>query len=203
MSVFDDEAAEWDTPERIGRVHVVAEAIRDRISLTRHTRAVDIGAGTGLLGLDLLPHVASVVLADPSEGMVAAARSKIEARRIENATAIVYDVTDDPPRGAPFDLVVSMLVMHHVEDNAAVLRSVHSMLRPGGQMALVDLDAEDGSFHDDPEGHGVHHQGFDRGELETRARACGFEDVGTRIVSEITRENGRSYPLFLLSGRRA
>ncbi len=203
MSVFDAKAAEWDTPERIERVHLVAEAIREHVTLTSDTRAIDIGAGTGLLGLDLLGDIDSVVLADPSQGMVEMARAKITAGGIEGATAIVYDVTDEPPADAPFHLVVSMLVMHHVEDNEAVLRTVHSMLVPGGRMALVDLDAEDGSFHEDPEMEGIHHHGFDRTALEARARAVGFADVETRIVSEITRESGRTYPLFLLTGRRA
>ena len=203
MSTFDERAAGWDTPERIERAHEVAEAIRAHVALDKQTRAIDIGSGTGLLGLALLADVSSVVLADPSEGMVEAARAKIEAQRIEHASAVTYDVTDAPPRGAPFDLALSLLVMHHVEDNAAVLRSVHALLVPGGQMALVDLDAEDGSFHDDPDAEGIHHHGFDQASLVARAQAVGFTAVATRNITEITRDNGRRYPLFLLTGRRA
>jgi ubiquinone/menaquinone biosynthesis C-methylase UbiE len=200
MSRFDEKAADWDTPERRERAQTVAQAIRERVPLSRDMRAVDLGAGTGLLGLDLLRDVGSMVLADPSAGMVEVARQKIADGSIAGATAVVYDLPAEPPPGAPFDLAVSLLMLHHVEDTAATLRSVLEMLAPGGRMALVDLDAEDGTFHD-ADAEGVHHHGFDQAAIVRLAGSVGFEEVGTTIVSAIENE-GRSYPLFLLSGRR-
>ena len=39
-----------------------------------------------------------------------------------DASAIVFDFpADEPPAGAPFDLAVSLLVLHHVEDTEATL----------------------------------------------------------------------------------
>jgi len=202
MSVFDDKAAEWDTPERRERAHELADTIRAHVPLTEDTRAIDIGAGTGLLGLDLLADIGSVVLADPSEGMVEVARTKIEAEGVVDASAIVFDFpADDPPDGAPFDLAVSLLVLHHVEDTAATLASIRGALSPGGHIGLIDLDEEDGSFHD-PDQPGIHHHGFEGGALVGLATEAGFDDVKVRIVHELERD-GRTYPLFLLTGRRS
>lgn len=201
MSVFDEKAAEWDTPERRERAHALATTFRQYVSLTPDLRVLDIGAGTGLLGLDLLDDVASVVLADPSEGMIEQARHRIEAEGIVDATAIVFDFPgDEPPPGAPFDLVVSLLVLHHVEDTAATLRSIREALVPGGRIGLMDLDKEDGSFHD-PDQPGIHHHGFEGGVLVELATEAGFEGVEVRNIHQIERE-GRRYPLFLLTGRR-
>jgi 2-polyprenyl-3-methyl-5-hydroxy-6-metoxy-1,4-benzoquinol methylase len=201
MSVFDAKAADWDTPERRERARALADAIRVTLPLTADMRALDIGAGTGLLGLDLLSDVGSVVLADPSQGMVDVARAKIEAESIANARAIVYDFpADAPPDGAPFDLAVSMLVLHHVADTAATLRSVHAALAPGGHLAVIDLEKEDGSFHD-PEQPGIHHHGFEGEALVRLTTAAGFADARVRIVHELQR-NGRGYPLLLLTARR-
>ncbi len=201
MSVFDDKAAEWDTPERRERAHDLADTIREHVPLHPDMRVLDIGAGTGLLGLDLLADVGSVVLADPSEGMIEVARTKIEAEGLVDAEAVVFDFpADEPPTGAPFDLAVSLLVLHHVEDTAATLRSIHAALAPGGYIGLIDLDEEDGSFHD-PDQPGVHHQGFEGDSLVKLAAAAGFEEAEVRIVHELERD-GRSYPLFLLTGRR-
>lgn len=200
MSVFDAKAAEWDTPERRERAHALADVIRAHVPLTADLRVLDIGAGTGLLGLDLLADVGSVVLADPSEGMIEAARAKIEAQGVVDARAIVFDFpSDEPPEGAPFDLAVSLLVLHHVEDTEATLRSIHAALAPGGRIGLIDLDKEDGSFHD-PDQPGIHHHGFEGESLVALARAAGFEDVAVRIVHDLERD-GRTYPLFLLTGR--
>jgi 2-polyprenyl-3-methyl-5-hydroxy-6-metoxy-1,4-benzoquinol methylase len=200
MSTFDDEASGWDTPERVERAHDVADAVREHVSLTPSIRAIDIGAGTGLLGLDLLADIGSVVLADPSEQMVDRAETKIATDGIADASTIIFDMPGDPPSGAPFDLVMSLLALHHIEDTDAVLQSAYAMLAPGGYLALIDLDAEDGTFHR-TDNDGVHHNGFECSLIEAKASAAGFADVSTRLIFEILHED-RPYPLFLLIGNR-
>ena len=61
--------------------HRINQLIKN-LPLKLDSVVADIGAGTGLLGLDLLADVGSVVLADPSEGMIEVARTKIEAEGI-------------------------------------------------------------------------------------------------------------------------
>ena len=202
MSEFDEKAAEWDTLERRERAHHLADAIREHVPLAPDMRAIDIGAGTGLLGLDLLADIGSVLLADPSEGMVEVAQVKIEAEGIVDASALVFDFpAAEAPPGAPFDLAVSLLVLHHVEDTEATLRSIHDALVPGGHIGLIDLDEEDGSFHDADQP-GIHHTGFDRASLVVLAESVGFVDVEAPIIAELDRD-GRMYPLFLLTGHKA
>jgi 2-polyprenyl-3-methyl-5-hydroxy-6-metoxy-1,4-benzoquinol methylase len=199
MSRFDEKAPDWDTPERLERTRAVAATIREHVPLNAQMRAIDIGAGTGLLGLELAPDVASMVLAEPSAGMLEVARQKLAAGGPAYVTAIPFDIQAGPQGLGPFDLAVSLLVLHHVEDTGAALRTVHDLLAPGGRIALLDLDAEDGTFHDDPEG--IHHHGFDAAAIVHLATEAGFHDVETRIVAEIDRD-GRPYPLFLLTARR-
>jgi ubiquinone/menaquinone biosynthesis C-methylase UbiE len=198
--MFDEKAQEWDTPERQERARAVAQVIREHVILSTSMRVIDIGAGTGLLGLELASHVGSMVLAEPSAGMLEVARQKLAGSGPANATAIEFDLPAEPPPGAPFDLAVSLLMLHHVEDTQAVLSSIHALLAPDGRMALLDLDSEDGSFHDE-DAEGIHHHGFDQAEIVRLAESAGFEGVETRIVYEVERD-GRSYPLFLLIGRR-
>ena len=200
MSTFDEKAKEWDTPERRERARLLAEVIREHVDLDTSMRVIDIGAGTGLLGLELADDVGELVLAEPSAGMLEVARRKLTVLGRANVSAIEFDLPGGPPPGAPFDLAVSLLVLHHVEDTAAALRSIFDLLAAGGRMAMLDLDAEDGTFHDQ-DAEGIHHHGFDQRHITGLAGSAGFVDVQTRVASELERD-GRSYPLILITARR-
>ena len=163
-------------------------------------RAIDIGAGTGLLGIALAADVGEIVLADPSAGMHEVIDEKLAADGPANVTAVRFDLlVADPPPGEPFDLVVSLLVLHHLEDTAAALAAIARLLRPGGRLALADLDTEDGTFHY-ADAEGIHHLGFDRGRLGDLARAAGFTDVEFRTATD---HRERRPPLSALPARRA
>lgn len=200
VNSFDEKARDWDTPERVSRARSLAAVIREHVPLSPSMRAIDIGAGTGLLGLELAADVGEMVLAEPSEGMLEAARRKLAALGTSRVTATAFDLSRDPPPDAPFDLAVSLLVLHHVADTVLALRSIHALLVPGGRIALIDLDAEDGTFHD-PDAEGIEHHGFERAAISRLAESVGFSEVEARTATEIERD-GRSYPLFLLTGRR-
>jgi len=200
MTTFDERARDWDTPERRERAEALAQVIRRNVPLTSSMRVIDIGAGTGLLGLELARDVGTVVLAEPSSGMLEVAREKLATGAWPNATALAFDLVADRPLEPTFDLAVSLLVLHHVADTTAALAAIHGMLAPEGRIALMDLDAEDGSFHDE-DAPGIHHHGFERAEIVSLARAVGFVDARTTSALSIERD-GRPYPLFLLTGTR-
>jgi len=200
MTDFDERARDWDTPERQARADAVAEAIRSAVPLTRSTRTIEIGAGTGLLGLALAGEVGEMVLAEPSSGMLEVIGEKLSDRSPGRVSALPFDLLADGAPAEPFDLVISLLVLHHLQDTDLALAAIHRLLRPGGWMALADLDAEDGSFHG-REAEGIHHFGFDRGAVAAAATHAGFGAVEVRTATELERD-GRRYPLFLLLGRR-
>jgi ubiquinone/menaquinone biosynthesis C-methylase UbiE len=201
---FDARAVDWDTPERIARAKVASETIRRAVEFPHGARAIDVGAGTGLLGFSLLDKLGELVLADTSDGMLEQARRKISEGGFDNVQAIHLDLIADPsPESAPFDLVVSQLLLHHVEDTAAALSAMNRLLVPGGQLVALDLDTEDGSFHGSV-GTSVHHLGFDRAELATLARSVGFVDVlvGEGGLIGDAEAGEELFPMFLLTARR-
>lgn len=200
MATFDERAKDWDTPDRIERAAAVADAIRAAVPMTSGLRAIEIGAGTGLLGLHFAGDLASLLLTDPSTGMLEAATEKIRRGGLGTVSVAPFDLLRHAAPGGPFDLLLSLLVLHHVDDTAAAFRAMFGLLEPGGRIALADLDREDGTFHD-ADAEGIHHLGFERARLAALARAAGFADVGFSTATEIEKD-GRTYPVFLLTARR-
>jgi ubiquinone/menaquinone biosynthesis C-methylase UbiE len=200
MSRFDDEARTWDTPDHVLRAAAVADAIRSEVPLGPAMRVLDVGAGTGLLGLALADAVGEVVLAEPSSGMLEVVREKVSALGDERIRVLAFDLVADPPPGQVFDLAVSLLVLHHIDDTIGALRGIAALLAPGGRIALADLEAEDGSFHSDLDG--IHHFGFERTALAAAAAVAGFADARVVTATEIEKD-GRRYPVVLLLGTRA
>jgi ubiquinone/menaquinone biosynthesis C-methylase UbiE len=199
VRTFDDRAHDWDTPEREARARAAAERILDALAPANDARVLELGAGTGLLGLVILPHVAEVVLADSSAGMLAKAEEKLATGVYPGARTMRLAFTIDALPDERFDLVVSLMALHHVLDTRVALEQMASLLAPGGRIALVDLEAEDGSFHSDPSDPVLH--GFDREALRRDAESAGFEAVTFGPGGELEK-NGRMYPLFLVTATR-
>ncbi len=195
---FDASAETWDDPAKIERAEAVADAIASAVPLRPTTRLLEYGAGTGLVSEALRPRVGPVTLAEPSEGMRAVIRSKIERGALAGARVWDLDLETDDPPAEQFDLVVTVMVLHHVADLDRVLTGFAALLAPGGHLCVVDLDHEDGSFHG--EGFAGHH-GFRRPELAARLASARFTGIEISDCWELVRD-GVAYPLFLALARR-
>jgi ubiquinone/menaquinone biosynthesis C-methylase UbiE len=196
---FDGRAATWDDdPSKVERAQAVARAIGRHVALARCAHALEYGCGTGLLSFVLRPQLRDVTLADVSEGMLAVAAGKIAAANDPAMRVVKLDLLSDPLPERRFDLVYSLMTLHHIPDTRAILRRFREVLATPGYLCIADLDTEDGSFH----GSGVDvHHGFDRERLAEIARAAGFATVEFSTAHVLTKKVGgeeRRFPIFLM-----
>lgn len=192
---FDERAATWDdNPQHAQRATVLAAAIVDAVSPGPTTRLLEYGAGTGLVSQALRRHVGPITLADTSAGMRTVIQSKIDAGALGTGTIWDIDLATTPaPAGEQFDLIVTVMTLHHVDDLAPVLDAFRQLLAPGGHLCIADLEEEDGSFHGD----GFHgHHGFAQATLTAALDAAGFDEPTFSTPHRIERDD-RSYPIFL------
>ncbi len=202
---FDKVAASWDEkPQRRLLAAAVAGGIAADIALQPGMQALEFGCGTGLVGLQLAAALGELTAADSSAGMLEELRKKSESLGLENVTPLLIpaDRWTLPP--ASFDLVFSSMVLHHIPDTEALFRNLHQVLKPGGFLALADLEQEDGTFHDDPTG--IAHHGFDPQALLRLLARLGFTDLRSRTVHTIRKPGGdeeATYPVFMITGRKA
>ena len=202
---FDGAAATWDeNPGRIQMAQDVARAIRETVKPGPADNVLDFGCGTGLLSLSLLPSVRSVVAVDSSEGMLGVLGAKIAAKHLANIRTHLADVGKGDQLPGPVDLVVSSMTFHHLENPGPVLAEMARVLRPGGRIAIADLDSDEGKFHESPEG--VFHNGFDRCTMQKYLESAGFGGIRNRTAA-IARKPGpsggtRIFTVFLMTATK-
>lgn len=105
-------------------------------------RILDLGIGSGLTAQKVLAQFpgAALVGVDSSAAMLAAAADLLPERTQLHR----MDLHDELPAG-PFDLVTSMLAVHHLDGAAKrnLFARVASVLEPGGLFVLADLVVPD------------------------------------------------------------
>ena len=140
---FDDKAKTWDSdPVKEERTLAVAIALRQRVPLAHDWHALEYGCGTGQLSFALQADLGRVTLADSSPGMLAVLQEKIIAAGLSHLHPLALDLMTDPPPAERYDLIYTLMTLHHVTDTHRLLKVFHGLLRPGGWLGIADLDQE-------------------------------------------------------------
>lgn len=203
MSQFDASARDWDSkPEHWERSEAIARMMKEIISFRKGMKALEFGAGTGILSFLLQDHLSEIMMMDSSGEMVKVMQEKVEKTGLHYLKPLFFDLEAEDYSGDYFDLIFTQMAMHHVGDIDGVLSRFYQLLNPGGWLAIADLYQEDGTFHS--EGF-TGHKGFDPEKLEGMLSAAGFSSIGTRYcytVKKMIGENLREFPVFLLIGQK-
>jgi len=203
MTYFDERAKEWDSdPVKLERAKVVAQTIRERLPLKNGMTALEYGCGTGLLSFALQDAFASITLADTSQGMLDVLAKKIQREGLGHMYPLLLDLASAPSPIDRFDVIYSLMTMHHILDTENYLNYFHKLLYPGGFLCIADLEKEDGSFH----GQGVKdvHNGFDRVKFQSQLESAQFGDIQFTQVFEMKRlveGQEKVFPIFLMVAR--
>jgi SAM-dependent methyltransferase len=99
-------------------------------------RVLEIGAGTGL-NLRHYADDAELVLSEPDAAMAERLRRRVADGR-RPATVVLASAEALPFADGEFDAVVSTLVLCTVPDQAAALREIRRVLRPGGRLLFME-----------------------------------------------------------------
>lgn len=100
-------------------------------------QVLDLGCGTGRHTLLLSQQGSRVTAIDFSEGMLKQAMQKPGA---ENISFLLHDLSRDlPTEPGFFDLVVSSLVLEHIENLGHFFSQVAKVLKPGGRAILTTM----------------------------------------------------------------
>jgi SAM-dependent methyltransferase len=160
---------------------------------------MDYGCGTGLLTVLLSARLGHVVAVDNSQEMLEVLAGKLRDLGIGNIEVRCLDLTTEATPDERFDLIFSSMALHHMSEPAALVGTLAGLMRPGGYLAIADLDAEDGSFHGEAAGE-VHH-GFSEAQMRGFMGGAGLTDPEVGVAHVMTREEAdggvREYRVLL------
>jgi ArsR family transcriptional regulator len=100
---------------------------------------LDGGSGDGAIAQLLAPRAQSITCLDRSERMIEAARARLSS--LGNVEFAVGDLHDMPFPEERFDQVLLWNVLTYAQTPQAVLGEAARVLRPGGELVLITLDA--------------------------------------------------------------
>jgi len=141
----------------------------------------DLGAGEGLLSELLARRCKKVIAVDNSEKIVAFGAAKAKKNGLKNLEFRLGDLQNPPVDPGSVDLVILSQALHHAADPAAALASAARLLKPHGQLLLLDLLAH--KFEKARELYGDRWLGFAESDLHRWLEAAGFKKIEISVVA--------------------
>jgi ubiquinone/menaquinone biosynthesis C-methylase UbiE len=170
---FAKVAGRWD---ELRQLHVPEEAVEAAILKALKGKTVDLlidlGTGTGRMLELLRDHYKRGVGIDASREMIAVARAKLAHQQIGHAQIRLGDIANLDAATGKADIVVLHQVLHYFDDPGRMLAAARRVLKPGGEMLIVDFAPHDLEFLRSAHAH--RRLGLSETQMAGWARAAGL-----------------------------
>jgi tRNA (cmo5U34)-methyltransferase len=203
MNEFDAKAGNWDKNLiHLERSQAIARELLKMVPVKKEMKALEYGAGTGLLSFILKDRFKEIILMDSSQGMLKIANEKITTDKVQNIKTLLIDLEKEEFT-AQFDIIYNQMVLHHVIDIEKLFKKFYLLLNSGGYLVIADLYIEDGSFH----GEGfTGHKGFEVEKLSSMLQKNGYKNIKHKqcfVMKKLIETGGiKEYPVFILVASR-
>jgi SAM-dependent methyltransferase len=141
----------------------------------------DLGAGEGLLSELLARRCKKVIAVDNSEKMVAFGAAKAKKNGQKNLEFRLGDLQNPPIESSSVDLVILSQALHHAEVPARAIAAANKILRPRGQIMILELLRH--NFEKAHELYGDRWPGFAESDLHRWLEDAGFKKIEISVVA--------------------
>jgi len=191
QAFFAGAAGQWDrTRQQMYGSRFEREALLAMLPPT--WTVADLGCGTGALASDLARFVRRVIAVDSSQAMLDAAQQRVG--QLSNVELHQAQLEALPIDEDACDAAVAVLVLTYVEEPASAIREMGRIVKPGGQVAIIDLLRHDRD--DFRREMGQLSMGFEHSELAHELELAGFGQV---TCSPLAPEPEAKGPALLLA----
>ena len=115
----------------------------DAASPVRTDIVLEVAAGTCAYGRAFAPLVQTVVCLDATASMLQVGKKEAQESHLDNMVFVKGYAEELPFLDNSFDIVLSRLAFHHFTDTDSVFREMVRVLKPGGKLVLIDMEAAD------------------------------------------------------------
>jgi len=141
----------------------------------------DLGSGEGLLSELLARKCKRVIAVDNSDQIVKFGQAKVKKNGLVNLEFRQGDLQSPPIDDGSVDLAILSQALHHAENPAAAISGAFRILKPGGQVMILDLVKH--KFEKANELFGDRWPGFVEGELYQWLDSTGFGEIEVSVVA--------------------
>ena len=141
----------------------------------------DLGSGEGLLSELLARRAKKVIAVDNSEKMVAFGANKAKKNGLKNLEFRLGDLENPPIEPHSVDLVILSQALHHAVKPDVAIAATHKILKPGGQLMILDLSQH--NFDKARELYGDRWLGFTESDLHRWLESAGYKKIEISIVA--------------------
>jgi ubiquinone/menaquinone biosynthesis C-methylase UbiE/DNA-binding transcriptional ArsR family regulator len=194
---FAKVAGSWDL---LKTLHVPESAVEAAVVEALGGRVVDLlidlGTGTGRMLEVLAGSYKRGVGVDASREMLAVARARLANAAIGHAQVRLGDIGALDASAGPADVVVIHQVLHYFDDPGRMLAQARRLLKPGGQIVIVDFAPHTLEFLRSEHAH--RRLGLSQSQMATWATAAELDVDLVREFPSDSGENGLTVCLWRL-----
>jgi len=143
----------------------------------------DLGSGEGLLAELLARRARKIICVDNSKRIVDFGTRKAKKNGLKNVEFRQGNIESPPIRAKTIDLALLSQALHHAEHPEKTVVAAHKILRPGGQVMILDLLEHNQAKV--AKHLGDRWPGFSKTQLHTWLKNAGFKKIE---ITEVDRE---------------
>ena len=176
-------------------------------------RVLDAGTGFGQYSYFMARSfsAAQILAVDIKDDYLANAKAFFEKEGLDEKTTFAYEDLTDLKASGPFDVILSVDVMEHIEDDRAVFRNFERVLEKGGHVIIntpSDLGGSDVQGDSDESFIGEHvRDGYNLDELQAKLEEAGLKTVLAKYTygkyGSLAWRFLIKYPMKMLSASKA
>ena len=127
-------------------------SVVQKIVPSKTDAVLEVAAGTCACGRAIAPYAGNVVCLDMTPAMLSVGKSEAAKNHLDNMTFVLGDAAELPFLNDSFDIVLSRLAFHHFPDVKQPFAEMVRVLKPGGKLVLIDMEAAEEPLRETEDG---------------------------------------------------